>query len=150
MEGPLKVTGDFSIVALVGAGSGLVILLVSQFLGQRGPRTLLHISLGAFFFGWVALLASWWSFITARGKQATCIVQAETGEGAVWAHGAFREIFHTGAYAFGTVLGSWLLLPVTMLLILQRIKAKDASEVPAPAKAQEESEPNSEAMLAHC
>jgi len=52
--------------------------------------------------------------------------------GAVWAHGRFGDIFNAGGYAYGFVLGSWLLVHVPVLLIVLRLKAD-----PKPSSADE-------------
>merc|ERR1712187_680514 len=84
---------------------------------------LLKISLGGFCSAFVFLFASWVSFLGVQSEKASCIVEAESGTGAVRAHGRFRDIFSTGAYALPFVIGAWLLL-----LILIRIQSKEYSQ----------------------
>mmetsp|Transcript_32480 Transcript_32480/g.58701 ORF Transcript_32480/g.58701 Transcript_32480/m.58701 type:complete len:163 (-) Transcript_32480:150-638(-) len=133
MEGPFKVTGDLSAVGLVCVGLGLFTLLLYQFLdGKRDFSVALKVSLGALFCGWVFLFASWLKFSATLGKDATCIVEAENDEGAVWAHGRFSDIFAGGAYAYGFVIGAWIILDLIMLLLILRINTKEEQKKQNP------------------
>jgi len=122
MEGSLKVIGDLSVVGLVGAGIGLMSLILSRMFGKLETAVFLKVSLAGFVFSWCFLLVAWASFADVSEQNATCIVEAESHNGVVWAHGQFHEIFSAGAYAFGVLLGCWLLLFITMLLVVVRMK----------------------------
>jgi hypothetical protein len=129
MEGSLKVVGDFAAVALVCTSIGLTCLLIFQFMRQeRKNIVLLQVSLGGFCLAFIFVFISWVSLSSMQSEKATCIVEAESGTGAVKAHGQFRDIFSTGAYAFPFLVGSWILLTIPMLLILLRISANQDTD----------------------
>jgi hypothetical protein len=126
MEGSLKVVGDFAAVALVCTALGLTSLLIFQFMRkERKNIVLLQVSLGGFCLAFVFVLISWVCLTSMQSEEATCIVEAEGGTGAVKAHGRFSDIFSTGAYALPFLVGSWILLVIPMLLILLRIFNKE-------------------------
>jgi len=143
MEEPFKVTGDLSVVGLVCVGVGLFTLLLYQFLnGKRDFSVALKVSLASLFCGWIFLFASFLKFSATLGEDATCIVEAENMEGAVWAHGRFSDIFASGAYAYGFVIGAWALLMVIMLVLVLRINQS------AENRPQEDTKPNLEEDVA--
>merc|ERR1719263_182520 len=86
------------------------------------------------------LLASWSTFAGTIGKDAKCIVEADSKKGAVVASGKFGDIINgSGSYTFGFVIGSWLLLSVTITLVLLRVKdINKGAQKAQPVKAQEE------------
>jgi hypothetical protein len=125
MEGSFKVIGDFAAVGLVCTAIGLTSLLSFQFMKQeRKNIMLLQVSLGGFCLAFIFIFISWVSLANIQGEKTTCIVEAESGTGAVKAHGRFIDIFRTGAYALPFLVGSWILLMIPMLFILVRIYTK--------------------------
>merc|ERR1712060_751628 len=148
MEGPLKVTGDLSVVGLLSTAIGLTCLLAFQFTKEKTRwLVLLKVSLAGFAMAFLFLFASWMKFQGARGNDASCIVESERGTGAVWAHGRFDEIFKTGAYAYPFVIGAWLLLLVPMLLIFLRIHNKSIVVDGSPKEAPEQDSMPEEASV---
>merc|ERR1711933_677851 len=114
---------------LASTAIGLTSLLIFQSMKNKEQlMVLLKISLGGFCLAFVFLFASWVSFLGVQSEKASCIVEAESGTGAVRAHGRFSDIFSTGAYALPFVIGAWLLLLIPMLLILIRIQTNESSQ----------------------
>jgi len=144
MEGPLKVTGDFAAAGLASTAIGLTSLLTFQFMKNKEQvMVLLQVSLGGFCLAFVLLFVSWVYFLGVQGEKASCIVEAESGTGAVKAHGRFSDIFSTGAYALPFVIGSWMLLAIPMLLILIRMQSKGNSETQAESGSGDDSKEES-------
>jgi len=148
MEGPLKITGDLSVVGLVCTAIGLTCLLAFQFTKKKVAwLVLLKASLLGFEWAFLFLFFSWITFQGARGNDASCIVESERGTGAVWAHGRFDQIFKAGAYAYPFVIGAWLLLLVPMLLIFLRIHNNSIVVDGSPREAPEQESMRKEAWV---
>jgi hypothetical protein len=124
MGGSVKVPGDLALVGWLCCGVGLFSVLAFQiFHGKRDMKVALYVALASFCGAWIFLLASFARFSNVLDEDAKCMVDAESKTGAVWAHGRFGDIFDAGGYAYGFVLGAWLLVHILMLLIVLRLKS---------------------------
>jgi hypothetical protein len=140
VDGSVKVAADLSVAGLVGVGLGQACLIAYSMKPETGNPVVMT-SLALFAFAWIMLLASWTAFAGTIGKDAKCIVEADSNKGAVIASGKFGDIINdAGSYTFGFVIGAWLLLSVTITLVLLRIK--DINTAKAPPVKEEEPEVN--------
>jgi len=134
VDGPIKIGADLSVTGLASVIVGQTMLLAYSLKPELGNNVLMASCL-LFVAAWIFLLASWATFASTIGANASCIVEADSKNGAVIASGKFGDIINgSGSYTFGFVLGAWMLLSVTISLVLLRIKA-NLSQKPQPAPA---------------
>jgi len=119
----IPVAGNFAVVGLVFVGLGQITLIGASMWQDR--LLPLVLSLASYVFAWAAMLVSWTTFAGATNTHATCIVEDESGAGAVMASGRFGDITNgNGSYTFGFVIGAWLLSVVTIALIALRVRER--------------------------
>jgi len=117
----IKVAGDVGVVALVCAIIGHVaVMTYNSMQKKRDMKMMLIFSLGSWCLTWLFCFVAWLCFFTASQEEATCVVEDVSGNGAVLAKGAFKDIA-SSSYTFGCVLGSWILSLVAIFAILARL-----------------------------
>merc|ERR1711990_60540 len=144
VDGDIGIAANLSVSGLVVAIIGLGLLVTYSLKLERSIY--LFVSLGFWALAWVLLLASWASFASILGKDASCKVEAESAQGVVLANGKFGDIINgSGSYTYGFVIGSWICTSVVILLIGLRIyemRSPETKEMQAenspPQKAENE------------
>jgi len=144
VDGDIGVAANLSVSGLAVAIIGLGMLVMYSLKLERSIY--LFVSLGFWALAWVLLLASWASFASILGKDASCKVEAESAQGIVLANGKFGDIINgNGSYTYGFVIGSWICTSVVILLIGLRIyemRSPETKEMQAenspPQKAENE------------